>query len=54
MAEPRQQVEIDGVHYLPVTFEEFAGHTKYSLVGVPRYRWSDKQVASWPPSVRGS
>ncbi len=44
MAEPRQHVEIDGVHYSPVTFEEFAGHTKYSLFGVPRYRWSDKPV----------
>ncbi len=45
MADPRQQVEINGISYSPVTFEEFASHTKYSLFGVPRYRWSDKQVA---------
>lgn len=45
MVEPRQQVEFNGIQYSPVTFEEFAGHTRYSLVGVPRYRWSDKPVA---------
>jgi hypothetical protein len=45
MADPRQQVEFNGISYSPVTFEEFASHTKYSLFGVPRYRWSDKQVA---------
>jgi hypothetical protein len=44
MAEPHQQVEINGVPYSPVTFEDFASHTKYSLFGVPRYRWSNKQV----------
>jgi hypothetical protein len=45
MAEPRQQVEVNGIPYSPVTFDEFASHTKYSLFGVPRYRWTDKQVA---------
>ncbi len=45
MVEPRQQVECNGIQYSPVAFEEFAGHTKYSLFGVPRYRWSDKPVA---------
>ena len=44
MAAPRQQVELNGIHYSPVTFEEFAAHTKYSLFGVPRYRWSDESV----------
>lgn len=39
-----QQIEFNGVQYSPVTFEEFATHTKYSLFGVPRYRWSDKPV----------
>jgi len=40
-----QQVDFNGINYSPITFEEFAGHTKYSLFGVPRYRWSDKPVA---------
>ena len=44
MVEPRQQVEFNGIKYSPITFEEFAGHTKYSLFGVPRYRWTDKPV----------
>jgi hypothetical protein len=45
MGEPLQQVDFNGVQYSPITFEEFAGHTKYSLFGVPRYRWTDKPVA---------
>jgi hypothetical protein len=44
MVEPVQQVDFNGIQYSPITFEEFAGHTKYSLVGVPRYRWSNKPV----------
>jgi hypothetical protein len=40
-----QQVELNGTSYSPVTFEDFARATKYSLFGVPRYRWSGKQVA---------
>ncbi len=44
MVEPVQQVDFNGIQYSPITFEEFAGHTKYSLFGVPRYRWSDKPV----------
>jgi len=36
--------EVNGVKYSPVTFAEFAAHTKYSLFGVPRYKWSGKQV----------
>ena len=44
MGEPLQQVDFNGIQYSPITFEEFAGHTKYSLFGVPRYRWSDKPV----------
>jgi hypothetical protein len=43
MAEP--QVELNGTSYFPVTFEDFARATKYSLFGVPRYRWSGKPVA---------
>ncbi len=45
MAEPRQQVELNGISYSPLAFEDFAGHTKYSLFGVPRYKWSGKPVA---------
>ncbi len=45
MGEPVQPIEFNGIEYSPITFEEFAGHTKYSLFGVPRYRWSDKPVA---------
>jgi hypothetical protein len=41
----RQQVEFNGIQYSPITFEEFAGHTKYSLFGVPRYRFAGKPVA---------
>ncbi len=41
MGEP---VDFNGIQYSPITFEEFASHTKYSLFGVPRYRWSDKPV----------
>jgi hypothetical protein len=44
MAAPRQQVEFNGTSYSPVTFEEFAAQTKYSLFGVPRYRWSNEPV----------
>ncbi len=44
MVEPVQKVDFNGTQYSPITFEEFAGHTKYSLVGVPRYRWTDKPV----------
>ena len=44
MGEPLQQVDFNGIQYSPITFEEFAGHTKYSLFGVPRYRWTDKPV----------
>ncbi|MBT3070008.1 hypothetical protein KKP04_03880 [Rhodomicrobium sp. Az07] len=36
--------EFNGVKYSPITFAEFAAHTKYSLFGVPRYKWSGKQV----------
>jgi hypothetical protein len=45
MADSPEQVEVNGISYSPVAFEEFASHTKYSLFGVPRYRWSNKQVA---------
>jgi hypothetical protein len=45
MSEAREQIEVNGIQYSPVTFEEFASHTKYSLFGVPRYRWSGKAVA---------
>jgi hypothetical protein len=45
MADPKQHVEANGISYSPVTFDDFARHTKYSLFGVPRYRWSDQQVA---------
>jgi hypothetical protein len=45
MADSPQHVEVKGISYSPVTFEDFARNTKYSLFGVPRYRWSDKQVA---------
>jgi len=45
MGERVQQVDFNGIQYSPITFEEFAGHTKYSLFGVPRYRWADKPVA---------
>ena len=44
MGEPLQQVDFNGIRYSPITFEEFAGHTKYSLFGVPRYRWTEKPV----------
>jgi hypothetical protein len=44
MGEPVQTVDFNGVQYSPITFEDFAGHTKYSLFGVPRYRWTDKPV----------
>ena len=44
MGEPIQPVDFNGIQYSPIPFEEFAGHTKYSLVGVPRYRWTDKPV----------
>ena len=44
MGEPLQQMDFNGIQYSPITFEEFAGHTKYSLFGVPRYRWTDKPV----------
>ena len=44
MSKPVQQIEFSGIHYSPITFEEFASHTKYSLFGVPRYRWTDKPV----------
>ncbi len=45
MGEPVKPIEFNGIEYSPITFEDFAGHTKYSLFGVPRYRWSDKAVA---------
>ncbi len=45
MGEPVKPIEFNGIEYSPITFEEFAGHTKYSLFGVPRYRWSDQAVA---------
>ena len=44
MGEPIQPVDFNGIQYSPIPFEEFAGHTKYSLIGVPRYRWTDKPV----------
>jgi hypothetical protein len=45
MADPQQHVEVNGISYSLVSFDDFARSTKYSLFGVPRYRWSDKQVA---------
>jgi hypothetical protein len=44
MGEPVQKVDFNGIRYSPIMFEEFAGHTKYSLFGVPRFRWTDKPV----------
>jgi hypothetical protein len=41
---PFDPYEFNGVKYAPITFAEFAAHTKYSLFGVPRYKWSGKQV----------
>jgi hypothetical protein len=39
-----QLIEFNGIQYSPITFEEFASHTKYSIFGVPRYKWSNESV----------